>query len=80
MLGITDIAIILTGEITWLILLEICGHLHLPVTPYTNTIVAAAQMLPAPLSLLAVGTFYLNLLWRVADRSKGMGRNAEAAS
>lgn len=50
---------ICTADLTWLIVLELIRKLQLPPSDLTRWMVEAVQVLPAPLSLLAVGVFYL---------------------
>jgi hypothetical protein len=52
-------AFVLTGDLTWAILLGLMNHLHLPTTGFSGQTVMAAQVFPPPLILLVTGVFYL---------------------
>jgi hypothetical protein len=58
-------ALVLTGELSWGILLVILSHLHLPTTGLPGQMLIAVQVFPAPLILLGLGIFYL---WVYARR------------
>lgn len=69
-LFVTATALLCTADLTWLIVLAVIGKTPLPNTALMHQIVAAVQIFPAPLSLLAVGVFYL---WVYARRSRTTG-------
>ena len=52
-------ALVLTGDLSWGILLVLLGHLHLPTTGLPGQMLIAVQVFPAPLILLVVAIFYL---------------------
>jgi hypothetical protein len=64
---------VLTGDLTWAILLGLINHLHLPPTELSGEILTGLQVFPAPGILLIMGIFYL---WIYARKS--YGRTAEA--
>jgi hypothetical protein len=53
------IAILMTSDLFWAPALAVLGHLRLP-----QFLSAAVQTFPAPLSLLALGCFYLWVYWK----------------
>lgn len=52
-------AFVLTGDLTWAILLGLIDRLQLSGSGLSGYLVMAAQMFPAPLALLAMAIFYL---------------------
>jgi hypothetical protein len=56
---INTAALILTGDLTWAILLGIIDRLHVSANGLSGFLLVAAQMFPAPLILLATAVFYL---------------------
>lgn len=72
-LALTAIVIVLTGDMTWVVILTCIGHLPLPNSGLPGEMLSAVQILPTPLSLLAAGCFYLWVLIR-------NGRKAESAA
>lgn len=56
---ITAGGIALTGDLEWAVMLASVRLLHLPNTAFVNKLLIAAQMLPVPCILLAMGCFYL---------------------
>jgi len=52
-------AFVLTGDLSWGIILGIIRHLHVPATGLSAQMVIAAQAFPVPLILLVLGVFYL---------------------
>ena len=58
-LVVTLAGLVFTGEMSWVIALGILDHIPLPNTALWNEVLTGVQILPAPLSLLAVGVFYL---------------------
>jgi hypothetical protein len=67
-LTVTATGLVLTGDLTWAILLGLINHLHLDSTGFPGQILLAAQVFPAPLILLAMGIFYL---WVYARKNSG---------
>jgi Glycosyltransferase family 87 len=63
---VTIAAFVLTGDLTWAILLGLIRHLHLPATPFGAQMSMALQVFPSPLILLVTGVFYL---WAYARKS-----------
>jgi hypothetical protein len=61
---VTVTGLVLTGDLTWAILLGLINHLHLATTGRPGQILVAAQVFPAPLILLAMGIFYLRVYAR----------------
>ena len=49
----------LTGDISWTILFRLIGNMHLSTAGMHGRILAAMQVFPVPLILLAMGIFYL---------------------
>jgi len=56
---INTTAFVLTGDLTWAILLGVISRLPLPASGVGTTARTALQMFPAPLILLVTGSFYL---------------------
>jgi hypothetical protein len=59
--------ILLTGGIPWAIFLSVLRYLHVGATGFTGQLLIAAQVVPVPLLLLAVGVFYLWVFVRHAS-------------
>jgi hypothetical protein len=59
---------ILTGDLTWAILLGLIGHLHLAATGFSGWLSTALQVFPAPLMLLVMAVFYLWIYARSSSR------------
>lgn len=74
---LTTAGFVLTGDLTWAILLGLISHLHLPATRLSGQILTAVQVFPAPLILLIVGVFYL---WVYARKSPGSAAEIEIQS
>ena len=72
---INTAAFVLTGDLTWAILLGLINRLHLSGGGTGGTILTVLQTFPAPLILLVTGVFYL---WVYARRS-GKHSGGEAA-
>jgi len=72
---INTAAFVLTGDLTWAILLGLINRLHLSGGGTSGTILTVLQTFPAPLILLVTGVFYL---WVYARRS-GKHSGGEAA-
>jgi hypothetical protein len=60
---------VLTGDLTWAILLGLINRLHLSPTGISGQILTAAEVFPAPLILLVMGVFYLWVYARKSSRS-----------
>jgi hypothetical protein len=73
----TTAGFVLTGDLTWAILLGFINHLHLGTTGFGGKILLVAQVAPAPLMLLAVGIFYL---WVYARKSPGSPSDIDVRS
>jgi len=58
-LVLNSAAFVLTGDLSWGIILGIIRHLHVPATGLSAQMVIAAQAFPVPLILLVLGVFYL---------------------
>ena len=50
---------VLNGDLPWVILLSLEGTLHLSGTELSNQILTVVQVFSVPLTLLAMGIFYL---------------------
>jgi Glycosyltransferase family 87 len=50
---------VLTGDLTWAILLGTINYMHLSTTGLSGQLLVALQVLPPPIILLVVGIFYL---------------------
>jgi|HubBroStandDraft_5_1064220.scaffolds.fasta_scaffold22074_2 hypothetical protein len=61
--------LLLTGDLTWAILLGLINRLHLSTTGFSGQILIGMQVFPAPLILLVMGVFYLWVYARKASRS-----------
>lgn len=55
----TSAGVLLTGDLPWIILLGVVGPMHLTVASFAGRILTAIQVYPIPLTLLAMGVFYL---------------------
>jgi len=62
---VTAAGFVLTGDLAWVIFLGFIRALHLPAASVPGQIVANALVFPVPLTLLAMGVFYL---WVYARR------------
>jgi hypothetical protein len=67
----------LTGDLTWAVLLGLIHRLHLPATELSRWILIAVQVFPTPLILLSIGVFYL---WVYARKSSHSASEAEVGS
>jgi hypothetical protein len=65
-LAITTAGLILTGDLTWAIVIAILSRIH-PATAAASQAIAALQVFPAPIILLAIGIFYLWTYARASD-------------
>ncbi len=63
-LAVTAAAFVITGELTWVIILGILNNLPPAASVLEVTIVTAVQVLPVPLTMLAMGLFYLRMYAR----------------
>ena len=70
-------AFVLTGDLTWAIVLAIINHLHVPATGLSGQMVIVAQVFPAPLILLIMAIFYL---WVYARRSSHSPSSTEISN
>ena len=68
-LVVNTAGLVLTGDLTWAILLGLINHLHLAATGFSGWILVALQVFPAPLILLVMGVFYLWVYARKSPRS-----------
>jgi len=64
-------AFVLTGDLTWAILLGLINHLHIAATGFPGQMLMVAQVFPPPLILLITGIFYL---WVYARRVTSVSR------
>jgi hypothetical protein len=62
--------ILVTGDLPWAVVFAVFPHLHIATTGRSGQMVMAAQVFPVPLTLLAVGVFYL---WVYARRPAHAG-------
>jgi hypothetical protein len=60
---------LLTGDLTWAILLGLIDHLHMSAPGLSGQILIAMQVFPAPLILVVMGVFYLWVYARKAPRT-----------
>lgn len=74
---LTVASFVLTGDLTWAILLGLINHLPLPATPLGAQTSMALQVIPQPLILLATGAFYL---WAYARRTPSPASRVVARS
>jgi len=68
-LVVNSAGFLLTGDLTWAILLGLINRLHLSTTGFSGQIFIALQVFPAPIILLVMGVFYLWVYARKAPRS-----------
>ena len=61
-------AFVLTGDLTWAIILALINRLHAPVVGLSGKMLIVAQVFPAPAILLIMGIFYL---WVYINKSHG---------
>jgi len=74
-LAVNAAAFVMTGDIPWAILLGVLHSLHLPETGTPNQIATALQVLPVPLTLLAMGIFYLWVYARLCSQAHSLEVN-----
>ena len=72
-LAVTTAAMVLVGDIPWIIFLNLLNALHLPATRLTEELLIVVQVLPVPLILLATAVFYLWVYVRQGDQLNGVG-------
>jgi len=65
----TTAAFVLTGDLTWAILLGLMNHVYPAATGVFAQILMVAQVFPPPLILLSMGVFYLWVYARKAPQS-----------
>jgi hypothetical protein len=63
---------VITGGMPWAILLAVLKHGHAAVVSAAPMLVIALQVVPVPLTLLAIGTFYL---WVFVSDAAGRMKN-----
>lgn len=68
---------VLTGDLTWAILLGLIGRLRLAATGFSGWLSTALQVFPAPLILLVMAIFYL---WIYARHGSGSTQESEGRS
>jgi hypothetical protein len=64
---------VLTGDLTWAVLLALINHLHLSTSGPHGQLLTAVVVFPVPLILLVMGVFYLWVYARRSPRSSGEG-------
>ena len=64
---------VLTGDISWTVILSLIGKLHLPAIGVGGQVLAAMQVFPVPLILLVMSVFYL---WVYARSGSHPGERA----
>jgi hypothetical protein len=77
-LAVNAAAFVMTGDIPWAILLGVLHSLHLPETGTPNQIATALQVLPVPLTLLAMGIFYLWVYARLCSQAHLISKSEPA--
>ena len=63
---VTSAGLVLTADLPWAFLLSLINNLHLSTSGLSGKMLIAVQVFPVPLTLLAMGIFYL---WIYARRS-----------
>jgi hypothetical protein len=58
-LAVNSAALVLTGDLPWVVLLGFINTLHLPLSHLAGALLIGVQVFPAPLILLVTGVFYL---------------------
>jgi hypothetical protein len=66
---VTVAGFVLTGDLTWAILLGLLNHMHFAATGFSGAMLMALQVFPPPLILLLMGVFYLWVYARKAPQS-----------
>ncbi len=67
-LAVNAAGLVLTGDLTWVLVLGPLRDLHLTLSRQAGQILIAALVLPAPLILLAMAIFYLWVYVRRAHK------------
>lgn len=67
-LALSVVAILVTGGLSWALFLAVLGWLYPFWNGITGPVFIAAQMIPAPLVLLALGIFYLYIYGRFPEQ------------
>jgi hypothetical protein len=67
---VTSAAFVLNGDIPWAIFLSLAERLHLSTNAPHGRLLLAAWIFPVPLSLMAMGAFYLWVLTQSSRRSE----------
>lgn len=68
-LFVTIGAIVCTGDLFWIGVIGVLDSLHLPATGAVGFASIALRTLPAPVSLLIAGLFFLYMCWRTAAKA-----------
>jgi len=77
---LTVTVFVLTGDMTWVVILTGIGHLPLPNSGLPGELMNAVQILPTPLSLLAAGCFYLWVFMRGStEHAAGVNSSSQEA-
>jgi hypothetical protein len=76
-LAVNTVAFVMTGDLTWGILLALMSHLPQPTTTLAFKIMTALEASPAPLTLLLVAIFYL---WAYARKNSGVASETGPAT
>ena len=66
---LNTLGFVLTGDLTWAVLLGLINRLHQPATGLSHWILIALQVFPAPLILMLIGVFYLWVYARECSHS-----------
>jgi len=72
----TTAGFVLTGDLSWAILLTSISYLHVSATSLSGELLTAVQIFTAPIILLAMGIFYL---WVYVQRNSKPAPHASAA-
>jgi hypothetical protein len=68
-LFLNTLGFVLTGNLTWAVLLGVINRLHSPATGLSHWILIARQVFPATLILLLISVFYLRVYARECSHS-----------
>jgi hypothetical protein len=74
---LTAAGFVVTGDLPWVIFLSLIRTLHLPAAGTAGRMVASGLVFPVPLTLLAMGVFYL---WVYVRRCSTLAVPAESGS
>ena len=66
---LNTLGFVLTGDLTWAVLLGLIHRLHPPATGLSHWLLIALQVFPAPLILLLISGFYLWVYARECSQS-----------